>query len=117
MDLLPIGKMAALNHITVQTSGHYDKIDLLKPLRVDEETNYRYYDIKQSAILDMIQYMKSFGMSLEQIQEQLDKEDIHHEQHVCDRVIAHALCLRDSRDKWHRVQATDRGQRWIDCRL
>ena len=76
MEFLSIGKMAALNHITVQTLRHYDKIGLLKPLRVDEETGYRYYDIKQSAILDMIQYMKSLGMSLEQIREQFRKEDI-----------------------------------------
>ena len=76
MELLPIGRMAALNHITVQTLRHYDKIDLLKPLHVDEETGYRYYDIKQSAILDMIQYMKSLGMSLEQTREQFKKEDI-----------------------------------------
>ncbi len=76
MDLLPIGKMAALNHITVQTLRHYDKIDLLKPLHVDEETGYRYYSIKQSAILDMIQYMKSLGMSLEQIRDQFRNENI-----------------------------------------
>jgi len=68
--------MAALNHITVQTLRHYDKIDLLKPLYVDEETGYRYYDIKQSAILDMIQYMKSLGMSLEQIRRQFERKDI-----------------------------------------
>ena len=76
VDLLPIGKMAALNHITVQTLRHYDKIDLLKPLHVDEETGYRYYSIKQSAILDMIQYMKSLGMSLEQIRDQFRNENI-----------------------------------------
>lgn len=76
VDLLPIGKMAALNHTSVQTLRYYDKLGLLNPIYVDEETNYRYYDIKQSAILDMIQYMKSLGMSLEQIKEQFDKEDI-----------------------------------------
>jgi len=76
VDLLPIGKMAALNHTSVQTLRYYDKIDLLKPLYVNQDTNYRYYDIKQSAILDMIGYMKSLGMSLEQIKEQFDKEDI-----------------------------------------
>ncbi len=76
MELLPIGRMAALNHITVQTLRHYDKIDLLKPLHVDEETGYRYYDIKQSAVLDMIQYMKSLGMSLEQTREQFKKKNI-----------------------------------------
>ena len=76
VDLLPIGKMAELNHTSVQTLRYYDKIDLLKPLYVNEETNYRYYDIRQSAILDMIQYMKSLGMSLGQIKEQFKKEDI-----------------------------------------
>jgi DNA-binding transcriptional MerR regulator len=76
VDLLSIGEMAALNHTSVQTLRYYDKIDLLKPLYVDEDTNYRYYDIKQSAILDMIQYMKSLGMSLEQIKEQFDREDV-----------------------------------------
>ncbi len=82
MDLLPIGKMAELNHTSVQTLRYYDKIDLLKPLYVDEETNHRYYDIRQSAILDMIQYMKSLGMSLEQIKEQFEKEDIKEIQHI-----------------------------------
>ena len=35
---------------------------LLKPCYVDEQTHYRYYDIKQNARLDMIQYMKELGM-------------------------------------------------------
>ena len=82
VDLLPIGKMAELNHTSVQTLRYYDKIDLLKPLYVNEETNYRYYDIRQSAILDMIQYMKSLGMSLGQIKEQFKKEDIKEIQHI-----------------------------------
>jgi DNA-binding transcriptional MerR regulator len=85
VDLLPIGKMAALNHTSVQTLRYYDKLGLLKPIYVDEETNYRYYDIKQSAILDMIQYMKSLGMSLEHIKEQFDKENIKEIQDILKR--------------------------------
>lgn len=42
---------------------------LLKPCYVDEQTNYRYYDIKQNARLDMIQYMKELGMELKKIKE------------------------------------------------
>lgn len=76
MQPLSIGEMAELNHVSVQTLRHYDKIDLLKPIYVNEETNYRYYDIKQSAVLDMIQYMKSLGMPLMQIKEQFEKEDV-----------------------------------------
>ncbi len=76
MERLSIGKMADLNHISVQTLRYYDNIGLLKPVFVDKENNYRYYSIKQSAKLDMIQYMKSLGMSLEKIKEQFEKKDV-----------------------------------------
>ena len=45
------------------------------PDSVDEETGYRYYNIKQSAYLDMIQYMKSLGMKLQDIKKQLESKD------------------------------------------
>ena len=34
-----------------------------------EQTHYCYYDIKQNACLDMIQYMKELGMELKEIKE------------------------------------------------
>ena len=57
-NLLPIGKMAELNHVSISTLRLYDKLNLLKPQFVDEETGYRYYDIHQNARMDMIAYMK-----------------------------------------------------------
>ena len=54
----------------------YDEMDLLKPAYVNEATNYRYYDIKQNARLDLIQYMKELQMNLKEIKELLDKEDV-----------------------------------------
>lgn len=85
MKKLSIGEMAKTNHVSVQALRYYDKIDLLKPIYVNEETNYRYYDIKQSAILDMIQYMKSLGMSLKQIKMQFEKGDITEIQNILKR--------------------------------
>ena len=76
MERLSIGKMATLNHVSVQTLRYYEKIGLLKPAYIDKATNYRYYNIKQSAKLDMIQYMKCLGMSLDKIMDQFEKEDI-----------------------------------------
>lgn len=76
IEKIGIGKMAELNQTTIQTLRHYDKIDLLKPAYIDDDSNYRYYDIKQSAKLDMIYYMKFLGMSLEEIKEQFDNKDI-----------------------------------------
>ncbi len=70
-DQLTIGKMAELNDITIETLRHYDRIGLLKPFRIDSKSGYRYYHINQSAILDMVIYMKSLGMPLKEIKKQL----------------------------------------------
>ncbi|WP_371363217.1 hypothetical protein SRRS_41640 [Sporomusa rhizae] len=75
MEKLTIGEMAKLNHISEQTLRLYDKMGLLQPYLTDTKNKYRYYNIKQSARLDMIQHMKSLGMSLKSIKEQLDQTD------------------------------------------
>ena len=75
-DLLSIGKMAALNQISISTLRLYDEKGLLKPCYTDPKTGYRYYDINQNARLDMIVYMKELGMSLAEIGQVLQKEDI-----------------------------------------
>lgn len=74
MDLqhLSIGQMAKLNHVSEQTLRLYDKMNLLKPISINEETGYRYYSIGQSAALDMIQYYKEIGIPLKEIHERLN---------------------------------------------
>lgn len=75
-NLIPIGKMALLNHLSIATLRLYDEKGLLKPDYVDEETGYRYYDIQQNARLDLIAYMKELGMSLAEMKNVFDKEDV-----------------------------------------
>lgn len=76
MDKLSIGRMAELNNTSVQTLRYYAKLGLLKPEYVDESTGYRYYGIKQCARLDMINYMKYLGMSLDNIKAWFDSENV-----------------------------------------
>lgn len=76
MKKLTIGEMSELNNVSTQTLRLYDKLNILKPDYVDENNGYRYYSIYQSATLDMIQNMKSLGMSLKEINNNLDKNDI-----------------------------------------
>ena len=75
-ELLSIGKMAEMNHLTVATLRLYDELGLLHPRRKDPDSGYRYYDIAQNARLDMIAYMKELGMSLAEIADVLKNEDI-----------------------------------------
>ena len=74
--LIPIGTMARINRITSPTLRYYDRIGLLKPKRTDPDTGYRYYSLEQNARLDIISYMKEMGMSISEISEILQKEDL-----------------------------------------
>lgn len=66
-NLLKIGEMAKLNHISTQTLRLYAKNKLLEPEYLDKDTGYRYYTIAQCAKLDLIKVLKSCRLSLEQI--------------------------------------------------
>lgn len=74
--LMKIGDMARINKISVATLRLYDQMEILKPCYTDAKTNYRYYSIHQTARLDMIQYMKELGMSLQEIKHILETGDI-----------------------------------------
>lgn len=74
--LISIGRMAELNRVGVSTLRLYDKLNLLKPQYVDQETGYRYYDIHQNARMDMIAYMRELGMSLAEIGDVFNREDL-----------------------------------------
>lgn len=76
MDRLTVGQMAELNGISTQTLRLYDRMGLFQPVYQNNENGYRYYDIRQSAALDMIQYMKALGIPLKEIKEQLEEQDI-----------------------------------------
>jgi len=76
MEHITIGMMAKLNGISEQTLRLYNKMNLLQPSDINPDTGYRYYNIKQCAQLDMIQYMKALGMNLIQIKKCFEEEDI-----------------------------------------
>jgi DNA-binding transcriptional MerR regulator/effector-binding domain-containing protein len=64
---ISIGEMAKLNNISIQALRHYDKIGLLKPSYIDENSNYRYYAIDQIPYVEVIKNLKYIGLSLEEI--------------------------------------------------
>lgn len=74
--LITIGKMAKANNVSISTLRLYDEIGLIKPVFIDPQTNYRYYDVNQTSRLDLIRYMRDMGMSIKDISLLLEKEDI-----------------------------------------
>lgn len=74
--LLPIGKMAEANGVSIATLRLYDQMGLLEPKYIDPQSGYRYYDIRQNSRLDIIRYMRDLGLGISDIRDILNKENI-----------------------------------------
>lgn len=75
-ELFQIGEVAKLFHISVGTLRHYEKIGLLQPEYIDNETGYRYYSTRQFECLNTIRYLRVLDMPLPQIKDFLKNKDI-----------------------------------------
>ena len=65
--MIKIGDFSRMGFVTVQTLRHYDEIGLLKPVKVDQFTGYRYYSADQLPRLNYIIALKNLGLSLDDI--------------------------------------------------
>src|SRR5258707_1580132 len=65
--MIKIGDFARLSQVSVVTLRYYDEMDLLKPVKVDLFTGYRFYAADQLPRLNRILALKDLGFSLEQI--------------------------------------------------
>ena len=71
MQLLSIGDFSKISNVTTKTLRYYDEINLIKPVHINEENGYRYYDISQLESILLISKLKQYSFSLEEISEVL----------------------------------------------
>ncbi|MGX7594553.1 MerR family transcriptional regulator [Planococcus plakortidis] len=71
------GEIAKLCGINKKTLFYYDEIGLLKPAAV-ASNGYRSYTIAQADRISQIKALQSVGMSLEEIERQLETKDLAH---------------------------------------
>ncbi|MBN2239126.1 MAG: MerR family transcriptional regulator [Dehalococcoidales bacterium] len=64
-----IGDFSRLSRVTTRALRYYDEIGLLKPVRVDQVTGYRFYSVDQLPKLNYIVTLKNIGFSLDDINE------------------------------------------------
>ena len=72
--MLKIGMFSKLSRVSVRMLRHYDEIGLIKPVKVDAFTGYRYYGEEQLALANQIESLKALGFSLHEIAEMLQSE-------------------------------------------
>lgn len=77
--MIKIGDFARLSQVSVVTLRYYDEMDLLKPVKVDAFTGYRFYSADQLPRLNRVLALKDLGFSLEQIRLML-ADGLTHEQ-------------------------------------
>ena len=65
--MLRISDFAQLSRVSPKALRLYDRMGLLKPMKVDDFTGYRYYSATQLPRLNRILVFKELGFSLEQI--------------------------------------------------
>lgn len=75
-DAIIIGDLSKIYNVSKRTLRLYHDMGLLIPYYVDEKTGYRYYLSKQFPRLEMILQMKNAGLSLKQIKQMLDTQNL-----------------------------------------
>lgn len=70
--LLRIGEIAAFFNVSVKAMRIYEKMGILKPVKVDEKTGYRYYTADQVKQLDALLELRELGFSLAEIKKLLE---------------------------------------------
>jgi effector-binding domain-containing protein len=73
--MIKIGDFSKLARVSIKALRYYDEIGLLKPVKVDQFTGYRYYETGQLSRLTRIIALKDMGLSLEEIARLL-KDDV-----------------------------------------
>lgn len=73
--MMTIKQFATLCNCNTQTLRYYDKIDLLKPVKVDQWSGYRYYTESQAIDFVKIKNLQAADFSIEEIKHLLTQPD------------------------------------------
>ncbi|WP_153535681.1 MerR family transcriptional regulator [Streptomyces sp. RB17] len=90
MELLTIGAFARASRLSPKALRLYDELALLRPVRVDPDTGYRYYAVEQLGQARLVAWLRRLGMPLAEIRA------------VC--ALEPACAAREIRAYWARVE-------------
>lgn len=71
-----IGDFSNMSKVTIKTLRYYEKEGLLRPVYVDLNTGYRYYETGQLMEISKIISLRQFGLSIKDIKNILDGQDM-----------------------------------------
>jgi len=66
-NLMRIGEIASFFNVTVKAMRVYEKMGIINPVKIDDQTGYRYYAANQVPQLNALLDLKQLGFSLSEI--------------------------------------------------
>ncbi len=108
--LYSIGKVSKICDVSQRMLRYYEKIGLIVPDQVDEQSRYRYYSINTMQQVQIIRYLVDSGFSMEEIGKILSASDMEIFQHMiegkidetCEKMRYYNQRM-DSLKSWHEV--------------
>lgn len=80
--MLSIGEFSRICEVTPKTLRYYEEIGLLYPEKINQESGYRYYSIKQLEKMLLINRLKSYKIPLDEIKAIISQEKIPEEEQL-----------------------------------
>ena len=77
--MLSIGEFSKICKVSTKTLRYYDEIGLINPSKINQENGYRYYSIEQLETMLLINRLKQYNFSLEEIKAIITSEEIPNE--------------------------------------
>lgn len=71
-----VGEFSRIGKVSTKMLRHYDKIGLIKPKYTNPDNGYRFYSKDQIKDILLVNKLKRYNFSLDEIREVLEKEDI-----------------------------------------
>ena len=74
-NLLTIGELSKRTGCSIKSLRYYDSIGLLKPVYINNKTNYRYYNFEQTRMVELIQICVHLSIPLKEVKNLIFRDD------------------------------------------
>ena len=74
-NLLTIGELSKRTGCSIKSLRYYDSIGLLKPVYINNKTNYRYYNFEQTRMVELIQICVHLSIPLKEVKNLVFRDD------------------------------------------
>jgi len=73
-----ISEFSDMTGLSRETLRYYEQVQLLEPATIDSTNNYRYYDEGSYFLAILLQKLRSFGCTIQEMKDVMEDESFQH---------------------------------------